>query len=465
VAQVAAAPTISAAGAHDATDGHRAHGHLWMHFGDLASYDAGGVPVIVRGEGAHVYDREGRKYFDGLSALYCVNVGYGRQRIADAISEQISQLSYFPIWQAVNPTTEALAERIASLAPGDLNRVFLTSGGSESVESAWKLVRQYHAVRGNATKTGIISRTDAYHGTSMGALSITGIKSLQEPFLPLVPGVRNAQTVDAYHADEDPRAHALACADDVLRIIERDGAENIGAVIVEPVQNSGGCLVADPVYFARLREICDQHDLLLVSDETICSWGRLGDWFGCTVFGYQPDIITTAKGLTSAYIPMGAMIASERIAQTLVDAGQRFSHGYTFGGHPVAAAAALENIAILEEEELLEAARTRGEVFRDALEELRAIPIVGDVRGRALFQAIEMVADQASRTALTEGQLATLYGRLPKELFERGLICRAMNRGGPAIQFAPPLVSSVDDLRRAAAILGEALTEASRDVL
>jgi adenosylmethionine-8-amino-7-oxononanoate aminotransferase len=443
----------------------RPSGHVWLHFGDLARYDAGDVPVIVRGHGAHVYDSKGRAYFDGLSALYCVNVGHGRKRIGDAMSAQASQLAFFPVWQAVNPATEALADKVASLAPGDLDRVFFTSGGSESIESAWKLVRQYYALRGSPGKTGIISRAGAYHGTSMGALSITGIPSLQEPFRPLVPGVRNARRVDAYHAEETAVEHSIACAEDIAAIVEREGADSIGAVIVEPIQNAGGCLVAEPEYFARVRSICDANDLLLISDETICSWGRLGAWFGCSVFGYQPDIVTTAKGMTSGYAPMGAMIVSERIAEAFVHAGEPFSHGFTFGGHPVAAAAALENLALLEEEGLLATAVSRGQVFREALESLRTIPLVGDVRGQAMFQAVELVADQQTRAPLSAEQLAVLSSRLPARLFERGLVCRAMNRGGPIIQFAPTLVSTDEELARAADTLGDALTELCPEVL
>jgi adenosylmethionine-8-amino-7-oxononanoate aminotransferase len=248
-------------------------------------------------------------------------------------------------------------------------------------------------------------------------------------------------------------------------MVLREGAETVGAVIVEPVQNSGGCLVAEPAYFARLREICDEHDLLLISDEVICSWGRLGSWFGCEELSYQPDLITTAKGLTSGYAPLGAVIASDRVAEPFLAPGARFAHGLTFAGHPGAAAAALESIAIIEEEDLLARARSVGARFRAALDELYDVPIVGDVRGMAMFQAVELVADQETKAPFDERQLTLLADRVPAMLFERGLICRAMNRRAPVIQFAPPLISEVDDLEWAAATVRDVLTELTPEVM
>lgn len=439
--------------------------HLWMHFAELARYRSVEPPTIVRGEGAHVWDAEGRRYFDGLSALYCSNVGHGRREIAEAVAEQLTTLDYFPLWKFATPRASELAERIAGLAPAGLEWSFFTSGGSESVESAWKLTRQYHRLRGNPGKTKIVSRAGSYHGTTLGALAITGSPTLHEPFTPLVPGALHAPKVDPYHSELDPVAHSLECADAVAELVEAEGPDSVGAVIVEPVQNSGGCLVAEPEYFQRLREICDEHDLLLISDETICSWGRLGTIFGADLFGYTPDIITTAKGLTSGYVPMGAVIASERVAEPFLQPGASFAHGLTFGGHPAAAAAALANIDIIEREGLCEHAQTAGAHFRSRLESLLELPIVGHVRGAGLFHAIELTADRDTKAAFSAEQTELLTELVPNALYERGLICRALHRGAPVIQFAPTLVSTEDELGEAVELVREVLTEASERTL
>ncbi|UKA60510.1 aspartate aminotransferase family protein [Arthrobacter sp. FW306-2-2C-D06B] len=434
-----------------------AHRHLWMHFADMSSYEDREIPTVVKGEGAYVWDDRGRRYIDGLASLYCVNAGHGRREIADAVHNQLKDLEYFPVWNYATPPAVKLAERVAELAPGNLNRVFFTSGGSESVESAWKLARQYHRLRGHEGKTKIIGRTGAYHGTTMGALSITGIPSMQEPFLPLVPGVLHAPKVDNYRATVGPEQHALDCANAVADIIKAEGANTIAAIIVEPVQNSGGCLPADPIYFQRLREICDANDVLLISDETICAWGRTGAFFGSAALGYQPDIITTAKAITSAYIPMGAVIAGDHVVEPFLSRGAVFEHGLTFGGHPVAAAAGLANIEIIENENLCGRATELGARLRAGLEGLYDIPIVGDVRGAGFFQAIELVKDQKTKESLPAETLLKWSREVPGMLFDRGLVCRAIHRGAPIIQFAPTLVSSEQDVDDIVSIVDDVL--------
>jgi adenosylmethionine-8-amino-7-oxononanoate aminotransferase len=435
-----------------------AHKHLWLHFAELSEYEGHDIPTIVRGAGAHVWDDSGRRLIDGLSSLYCVNAGHGRTEIADAVHRQLKELAYFPIWSYATAPAVQLAEKVAELAPGDLSRVFFTSGGSESVESAWKLARQYHRLRGHEHKTKIIARKGAYHGTTMGALSITGIEALQEPFLPLVPGVLHAPTVNSYRADAPEPQHSIDCANAIADMVEAEGADSVAAVIVEPVQNAGGCLTADPAYFARLREICDAYDLLLISDETICAWGRLGTFFGSDLYGYQPDIITTAKALTSAYVPMGAVIAREGVAEPFLEAGASFSHGLTFGGHPGGAAAALANIAIIEDEGLCARATRLGQRMRDGLDQLKDIPILGDVRGAGLFLGLELVQDQETKSDLPKDALAEWSKAVPRMFHERGLICRALYRGSPLIQFAPTLVVDERDVDDLVAITGEVLT-------
>src|SRR3954452_5218623 len=272
--------------------------HLWMHFSRMGAYDEGAdIPIIVKGDGCYVWDEHGNRYLDGLSALFCVNIGHGRQDVAQAGADQAKDLGFFTTWSYAHPPAIELATRIAGLAPGDLNRVFFTSGGSEAVESAIKVVRQYHKLTGNPNKTKTVAREIAYHGTTMGALAATGITSLREPFEPYMPGGSHVPNTNVYRMHEGIRPEDLA--ETVKEKIEWEGPDTVAAVFMEPVQNAGGCFTPPEGYFQRVREICDEYDVLLVSDEVICSWGRLGHWFGAERYDYQPDIITTAKGITS----------------------------------------------------------------------------------------------------------------------------------------------------------------------
>jgi adenosylmethionine-8-amino-7-oxononanoate aminotransferase len=417
--------------------------HLWMHFTRLSSYAEAEIPVIVRGEGPYVWDQHGRRYLDGLSGLFVVQVGHGRQELAEAAAAQAGQLGYFPIWSYAHPKAVELATRLARLAPGDINRVFFTTGGSEAVESAWKLARQYFRAVGQPQRTKIVSRNIAYHGTSMGALSITGIPELRTPFEPLVPGAHKAANTDRYRCRFCASAPActLACADDIEDVMEREGPDTIAAVIVEPVQNAGGCFTPGEGYFARLREICDRHGALLVSDEVICAFGRLGYTFGCERFGYQPDIITCAKGLTSGYSPLGAMLCSDRLAEPFVSGTASFVHGFTFAGHPVSCAVALANLDIFDREDLLAHVRANESELRSRLESLSDLPIVGEVRGAGYFYGIELVKDKTTKATFDEAESERLLrGFLSKALFDAGLYCRADDRGDPVIQLAPPLI-------------------------
>ncbi|MGH3746123.1 MAG: aspartate aminotransferase family protein, partial [Micromonosporaceae bacterium] len=424
-------------GAHEAPSplGAVARDHLWMHFTRLSAYADGGVPVIVRGDGPYIYDQHGNRYLDGLSGLFVGQVGHGRSEIAQAVANQAEQLGFFPLWSYAHPTAIELAERIATHAPGDLNRVFFTSGGSEAVESAWKLARQYFKRVGKPTKHKVVSRHIAYHGTTMGALSITGLPGIRADFEPLVPGAIKVPNTNFYRAPEhgdDLEAFGRWAADEIGRAIEREGPETVAAVYLEPVQNSGGCFPPPPGYFQRVREICDDNDVLLVSDEVICAFGRLGEWFGAQRYGYQPDIITVAKGLTSGYAPLGAMIASERMVEPFLEGPAMFAHGITFGGHPVSCAAALANLDIFEREDLLGQVRRLTGDFRESLEKLYDLPIVGDVRGDGYFFGIELVKDKITRETFTDEESEHLLrGFLSKALLDAGLYCRADDRGDP----------------------------------
>src|SRR3954449_245234 len=311
--------------------------HLWMHFTRMGAYDdQHEVPILTRGEGCYVWDEHGKRYLDGLSALFCVNAGHGRAELGEAAARQVEELEFFTNWSYAHPPAIELAARVASLAPGDLNRVFFTSGGSEAVETAWKLVRAYHKLNGQPNRTKIVARETAYHGTTFGALSITGITPLRTQFEPLTPGACHVPNTNSYRWPED--RDPLWAAEQIKHRIEFEGPETVAAVILEPVQDSGGLFPPQEGYFQRVREICDEYGVLLISDEVICAWGRLGHWFGCERYGYQPDVITTAKGITSAYAPLGAMIAGDHIAEPFLDGTASFAHGFTFGGHPVACA-------------------------------------------------------------------------------------------------------------------------------
>jgi adenosylmethionine-8-amino-7-oxononanoate aminotransferase len=435
--------------------------HLWMHFTRMGSYDAEhDVPVIVRGEGCYVYDEHGKRYLDGLSALYCVNIGHGRAELGAAAAAQAAELGFYTNWSYAHPRSIELATRIAALAPGSLNRVFFTSGGSEAVESAWKLAKAYHAATGQSNRHKLISRKLAYHGTSMGALTATGLTPLRTPFEPLTPGGIHVANTNSYRWQED--RDPLWAAEAIEEAIEFAGPETVAAVILEPVQNGGGCFVPQDGYFQRVREICDRHGVLLISDEVICSWGRLGYWFGSQRFGYEPDMITTAKGITSAYAPLGAVIASDRLAEPFLQGTAIFNHGFTFGGHPMACATALANIDIMESEDLCGRVLANEGAFRAMLDGLRDLPIVGDVRGAGYFHAIELVKDKETKETFNhEESEVLLRGFLSGELYRRGLICRTDDRGDPIIQLSPPLIAGEEQFAEIESILRPVLTEAS----
>lgn len=418
--------------------------HLWMHFTRHSSYADADVPIIVRGEGAYIYDAQGKRYLDGLGGLFVSQLGHGRTELAEAAAKQAQELAFHPLWSYAHPSAIRLAERIAGYAPGDLNRVFFTSGGGEAVETAWKLAKNYFKLTGKPMKHKVLSRSIAYHGTTQGALSITGLPPLKQQFEPLVPSTFRVPNTNIYRAPlhgDDPEAFGRWAADQIAVAIENEGPDTVAAVFLEPVQNAGGCFPPPPGYFQRVREICDEYDVLMVSDEVICAFGRLGHMFGAERYGYQPDIITCAKGITSGYAPLGAMIASDRLMAPFLEEGAMFAHGFTFGGHPVSTAVALKNLDIFEEENILEHVRTNEGAFRATLERLLDLPIVGDVRGDGYFYGIELVKDRETRESFTDEECERLlYGFVSKQLFAEGLYCRADDRGDPVIQLSPPLI-------------------------
>ena len=443
----------------------KANRHLWGHF---ARHGKGITPpIITRGEGTRIFDDKGNSYIDGLSGLFVVQVGHGREELAAAAARQAEQLAFFPLWSYATPSAIELAERVANYAPGDLNRVFFTTGGGEAVESAWKLAKQFFKLTGKPGKYKVISRSIAYHGTPQGALAITGIPAFKAPFDPPTPGGFRVPNTNFYRAPEqfstDPKAWGRYCADRIAEAIEFEGPDTVAAVFLEPVQNAGGCFPPPPGYFERVREICDEYDVLLVSDEVICAYGRIGSMFACDDFGYVPDIITSAKGLTSGYSPLGAMIASDRLFEPFNDGQTVFGHGYTFGGHPVSSAVALANLDIFEREGINAHVKENAPAFRATLEKLYDLPIVGDVRGEGFFYGIELVKDKATKETFDDDESERLLrGYLTPALWEAGLYCRADDRGDPVVQLAPPLISGQAEFDAIYDILHNVLSEASR---
>ena len=441
-----------------------AQDHLWLHFTRMGGFEA---PIIVRGEGCYVEDDQGNRYLDALAGLFAVQIGYSYgEEIGRAAHAQMRELPFYTNWSYAHPRAIELAAEIASLAPGELNRVFFVSGGSEAVESAWKLARSYHAARGER-RWKAVSRRLAYHGTTLGALSITGVPALRTPFEPLVPDVVHVRNTNRYRrppAESEAEFTAFLLEDLEGAILQAD-PETVALVIMEPVQNSGGAFTPPAGYFQGVRAICDRYGILLAADEVITGFGRLGDWFGSAKYDIRPDLITSAKGLSSAYAAIGAVIATAAVAAPFLEQGATFTHGITFGGHPVQAAIALANIEVMRRERIVEHVAANEQRFHDTLAPLLDLPICGDLRGSGYFWAIELVKDKESRESFSpEESESLLRGFLSNRFFERGLICRADDRGDPVVQISPPLIAGQDEFDRIAGILGDVLAEAWRRI-
>jgi adenosylmethionine-8-amino-7-oxononanoate aminotransferase len=443
-----------------------ARDHLWLHFTRMGAYADGGMPVIVRGEGCYLYDQNDKRYLDALAGLFAVQIGYSYgDEIGQAAHEQMRELPFYTNWSYAHPRSIELAAEVADLAPGDLNRVFFVSGGSEAVESAWKLARQYHAARGER-RWKAVSRRIAYHGTTMGALSINGIAALRAPFEPLVPDVVHVRNTNRYHRpkEETPEQFTTFLLDDLEEAILQAGPETVAMVIMEPVQNAGGCF-APPTddYWPGVRAICDKYGILLCADEVICGFGRLGDWFGSAKYDIKPDLVTSAKGLSSAYASIGAVITTDKVFEPFASGTSMYTHGITFGGHPVMCAIALKNIEIMKRERIVEHVAENAEMMRSSLATLKDLPIVGDLRGTGFFYALELVKDKETRESFSEEESETLLrGFLSGALWERGLICRADDRGDPVVQISPPLIAGQAEIDEITGTLGDVLAEASK---
>jgi adenosylmethionine-8-amino-7-oxononanoate aminotransferase len=437
--------------------------HLWLHFTRMAAYEDGGLPVIVRGEGCYLEDSRGKRYLDALAGLFAVQVGYSYgEEMGQAALEQMRELPFYTNWSYAHPRAIELSAEISSLTPGDLNRVFFVSGGSEAVESAWKLARQWHAARGER-RWKAVSRRIAYHGTTMGALSINGIPALRAPFEPLVPDVIHVRNTNRYHRppEETEEQFTAFLLDDLEEAIIQAEPSTVAMVIMEPVQNAGGAFTPPEGYWRGVREICDRYGILLCADEVICGFGRLGTWFGSEKYDIRPDLVTCAKGLSSAYASIGAVIANDRVFEPFSSGKASFTHGITFGGHPVQAAIALKNLEIMRRERIVEHVAETQDQMHATLAQLLDLPLVGDLRGTGFFYSLELVKDKETREGFSEDESEDLLrGFLSGALFDRGLICRADDRGDAVIQISPPLVAGQKEFDEMTGILGDVLSEA-----
>ena len=437
-----------------------ARDHLWLHFTRMGGHEP---PIIVRGEGCYLEDSEGNRYLDALAGLFAVQVGYSYgEEMGQAALAQMRELPFYTNWSYAHPRAIELAHEVAQLTPGDLNRVFFVSGGSEAVESAWKLARQFHAARGER-RWKAVSRRIAYHGTTMGALSINGIAALRAPFEPLVPDAIHVRNTNRYHRppDETEEEFTAFLLEDLESAVIQEGPETVAMVIMEPVQNAGGSFTPPAGYWRGVREICDRYQILLCADEVITGFGRLGTWFGSELYDIRPDLITSAKGLSSAYAAIGAVIAADHVVEPFLDEAAMYAHGITFGGHPVQCAIALKNIEIMKRERVVENVRDNGDEFRSRLAQLLDLPIVGDLRGTGYFYALELVRDKETRETFSSEECETLLrGFLSPRLFEKGLICRADDRGDPVVQISPPLIAGRREFDEITGILGDVLGEA-----
>ena len=422
----------------------------------MGAIEQADFPIVVRGDGCYVFDEDGKRYLDGISCQFCVNIGYGRQELVAAAAAQMQELPYYTNWGASHPRAVELATRIAELGPGDLNRVFFASSGADAVDSAVKLARQYHKQTGNPLKTKVIARRDAYHGTTLSTLALSGIPGLRAPFEPLMPGVSHVANPSTYRLPDgvDPLVLAEAVRDQIVY----ESPETVAAVLIEPVQSTGGAITPPAGYLQRIREICDEFNVLLISDEVICAWGRLGHFFGCERYDYQPDLVTMAKGLTSAYQPIGAVVATDRVFEPFRTGRGQFVHGMTFGGHPVAAAVALANIDVMEREDLPGHVLRNEDALRDGLESLYDIPIVGDVRGAGYLYALELVRDKTTKQPLSRRDKAILRTTLAPELRAAGLIIRVDEAN---VEIAPPLIAGPEQFDEIVSILRPGLVAAA----
>ena len=421
----------------------RDEAHLLHPFTDHLDLHRQGTHVIEKAEGCYVTDESGRRLFDGLAGLWCVNVGYGRREIADAVHQQMASVCYYPSF--FNTTTEPtilLADKLAAVAPRGLRKVFFSNSGSESNETALKLIRAYNKLRGRSGKYKILTRSFSYHGVGLATTSMTGLPTCTEPFdLPLA-GFIHVPGPHPYGVDSElsPAAYGEHVLAQTEKMIEREGADTIAALFAEPIQGAGGVIVPPPGHLRALRDLCRHHDILFVADEVITGFGRIGAWFASALWDLEPDLLTMAKGITSGYVPLGATMVSDAITDVF-ERGGYLAHGFTYSGHPVATAAGLANLAIIEREKLIERVRDDvGPYFQQKLRALAGHPAIGEIRGEQLIGAVDLLprGGKAARTLPP-----VLGARAVARAREEGLIVRGIR---DMIAIAPPLIITREEI-------------------
>ncbi len=433
--------------------------HMLHPVTNLLRHRENGPLIIARGEGSTVWDTDNRAYIDGFAGLWNVNVGHGRAVLGEVASEQMTRLAFQPTFFGLaTPPAINLATKLASLYPGAINHFQFTSGGAESNETAIKIARYYWAIGGQPNKVKIISRLMGYHGIALGALAATGIPAYWQDFGPLAPGFVHVSAPHVYRlgaglTDEEFVAKLVA---ELEETIAREGAETIAAFLGEPVQGAGGVVPPPPGYWPAIKAVLERHDILFIADEVITGFGRTGTMFGVENYDVQPDIVSLAKGITSGYIPLGAVGISDAVDDRLATPDRMFMHGFTYSGHPVACAVALRNIAIIEEEGLPANAAARGTELLAGLHTLDNHPHVGNVRGKGLMAIVEVVADKEQKTAYAAS--AGIGGELQAATRRRGLIVRCNDTG---IAVSPPLIITADEIAR----LVEGISASIREVL
>ena len=417
--------------------------HHLAPFSDYKQLKEVGPRIITRSSGVYLWDSEGHKILDGMSGLWCVAIGYGREELADAAAKQMRELPYYNLFfMTAHPPVLELAKVISEIAPEGMNHVFFTGSGSEGNDTMLRMVRHYWAIKGQPNKKTIISRVNGYHGSTVAGASLGGMTYMHEQGDLPIPGIVHIPQPYWFGegGDMSPDEFGIWAAEQLEKKILELGVDNVGAFIAEPIQGAGGVIVPPDSYWPKIKEILDKYDILFVADEVICGFGRTGEWFGSDFYGLKPDMMTIAKGLTSGYIPMGGLIVRDEVVAVLNEGGD-FNHGFTYSGHPVAAAVALENIRILREERIVERVKAETAPYlQKRLRELSDHPLVGEVRGVGLLGAIELVKDKATRARYT-GKGAGMICRT--FCFENGLIMRAV---GDTMIIAPPLVISFAEI-------------------
>ncbi len=435
------------------TDRQLAQAHLLPHFTKGSAWQGDNPITIESGRGCYVYDTHGNEYLDGLAGLFATNIGHGRADLATAAADQMQRLAYFPTWGWSNPPAAEAATLIAQLAPGDLDEVFFVSSGSEAVESALKFARNYHVARGETDRYKVIAREWSYHGTTLGSLAVTGIPKFKTTFEPMLwDGVRRVPNTYGAEIPEGGTAADLECVKAIEATILAEGPETVSMVIAEPVQNGRGAVVPPPGYWQELRRICDKYGVLLCADEVINAFGRLGHWTGSERVGVIPDMITFAKGVTSAYQPLGGVMIRRPLVEEVWESPVgMFNHGSTFGGHPVATAVAVANITALRDEKALDNVLANEDYFKQQLTNLGdTYDCVGEVRGTGYFYALEFTASRAAGRALSPDQATALQTSvLGSFIREARVVIRPDDRGATFLAISPPLIADravIDDL-------------------